>query len=70
MTRSEVYGRVKEAVFRAADGKLTVNQASRLYGLKARSIRSVADRLGVGLAKERKPTSNVRREAPTPTPGV
>jgi hypothetical protein len=45
--RASVYGRVKEAVLAAGEAGLTVNEASALYGLKKRSIRSVADKMGV-----------------------
>lgn len=47
--RAGVYGRVKAAVLAAHEAGLTVNEASALYGLKKRSVRSVADFMKVKL---------------------
>lgn len=47
--RSSTYGRVKAAVLAASEAGLNVNEASDLYGLKKRSIRSVADFMRVKL---------------------
>lgn len=47
--RSETYGKVKEAVFKAKEMGLNVIEAATRFQLKKRSIRSAADRLDIKL---------------------
>lgn len=48
-SRASTYGKVKVVVLAAHEAGLTVNEASALYGMKKRSIRSVADFMKVKL---------------------
>ena len=47
--RSETYGKVKEAVFKAKELGLNVIEAATRFQLKKLSIRSAADRLDIKL---------------------
>lgn len=52
------YGKVKQAVLAAAEMNLTVLEASKTFSVSKRSVRSVADHLGLKLKRirpERKP---------------
>ena len=49
MNRALIYGKVKAAVVAAFDAGLTVNEAANRSGFSRRSVRSVADRLGLKL---------------------
>ena len=49
MNRALIYGKVKAAVVAAFDAGLTVNEAASRSGFSRRSVRSVADRLGLKL---------------------
>lgn len=52
------YGKVKQAVFSAVEMNLTVLEASETFSVSKRSVRSVANHLGLKLKRirpERKP---------------
>ena len=53
MSRALVYGRVKATVIMAHEKGLTVREAAAASGLKARSIRSVSDQMGLKLKPAR-----------------
>lgn len=60
MSRSEIYGKVKQAAYQAQELGLSVTEAAELFGYKKRSIRSSADNAGIKLRPMRRQHGSVK----------